>query len=246
MDSAHLCGLYFVPGDAWPAGEVRENSTLLPLKTGLHLTPPLLTHNSSWKKKKKHTAGEGHFTDRTWKMCLEGGRRKKKHNVVLESLSIHGLWWNWLTSLYFDELHIHVRSWNVWLRELKEGLCNVTFNTRGQRPCCPRHLSREAGALDCLRAFFNLVLIAAAMSSNHFTSPGPLLLWPWGREFRGKNRTIFSHFAYEQRQLESLQPLKIISSRFLALLDVHLSKWCSLFVTVIQDEPVSKAWFQCF
>lgn len=61
------------------------------------------------------------------------------------------------------------------LREVEEGPSNFTFNTRGQSPCCPRHLSWEAGALDCLRAFLNLVLIAATMSSNHFTSPCPLL-----------------------------------------------------------------------
>lgn len=61
------------------------------------------------------------------------------------------------------------------LRELKEGPSNITFNTRGQSPCCPCYLSWEAGALDSLRAFFNLVLVAAAMSSNHFTSPCPLL-----------------------------------------------------------------------
>lgn len=62
-----------------------------------------------------------------------------------------------------------------WFREVEEDARNITFNTRGQSPCCARYLSWEAGALDCLRAFFNLVLIAATMSSNHFTSPCPLL-----------------------------------------------------------------------
>lgn len=59
------------------------------------------------------------------------------------------------------------------------GLGQITFNTRGQSPRCPRYLSWEAGALDSLRAFFNLVLVAAAMGSYHFTRSCPLLLWAW-------------------------------------------------------------------
>lgn len=157
-----------------------------------------ILHHHFWRtiaaeKKKKHTAVEGHFTDRTWKMCLEGGGKKKTwcgpwksqySLTVVKLTNLTLLWW----------IAYSCQVVNVWLRELKEGLCNVTFNTRGQRSCCPRHLSWEAGALDCLRAFFNLVLIAAAMSSNHFTSPGPLLLWPWGREFRGKKQNNFFTF----------------------------------------------------
>lgn len=45
--SAHLRGLDFVPRDARPAGEVGENSALLPQETRLHVTPPLLTHDRS-------------------------------------------------------------------------------------------------------------------------------------------------------------------------------------------------------
>lgn len=67
-----------------------------------------------------------------------------------------------------------------WLQKgPKWGPGHITFNTRGQSPRCPCHLSWEAGALDSLRAFFNLVLVAAAMGSYHFTRSCPLLLWPW-------------------------------------------------------------------
>lgn len=45
----------------------------------------------------------------------------------------------------------------------------LTFNTRRLRSSCAGHLAREAGTFDSLRAFLNVVLIAAAVHSDHLT-----------------------------------------------------------------------------
>lgn len=83
---------------------------------------------------------------------------------------------------------------------------NGRFHTRGQGPCCSSHLSCKARTLDCLRAFFNLVLIAAAMSCNHFTSPCPLLWWAWLSSGALVARAHYRQHYFIMRMQES-QPL---------------------------------------
>lgn len=65
---------------------------------------------------------------------------------------------------------------------------DITINTRGPGPRRPRHLPREAGALDRLRAFLDLVPVAAAMSSDHFARPRTLLRRPWGGTFMNREQ----------------------------------------------------------
>lgn len=49
-------------------------------------------------------------------------------------------------------------------------LCNYgCVYARWSRSCCSRHLSREAGAFDSLGSLFDLVLVAASVSSNYLT-----------------------------------------------------------------------------
>lgn len=149
-----------------------------------------ILHHHFWRTieaAEKHATAEGHFLDGRTSEKYLFGKKTPESDVTLS-----GPWkpqQQWtpakltnLALLWQIIYSCHVRNFR-W-REVEEGLS--TFNTRGQSPCCPRHLSWEAGALYCLRAFFNLVLIAATMSSNHFTSTCPLLLWPCQREFKGK------------------------------------------------------------
>lgn len=79
-------------------------------------------------------------------------------------------------SWLFDKVNIKIGTWSGggggalrW---------QATFDTRRQSSRRSSHLSRETGALDRLRALFNLVLVAAPMGGNNFTRPRPLLLWP--------------------------------------------------------------------
>lgn len=72
-----------------------------------------ILHHHFWRtiaagKKKTHSGGRSLY----WQDLKDvfGRGREKNHNVVLESLSIRRQWSNWLTSLYFNKLHIHVRS----------------------------------------------------------------------------------------------------------------------------------------
>lgn len=44
-----------------------------------------------------------------------------------------------------------------------------TIHTGGHGPGGSSYLSWETGTFDCLRSFFNLVPVAAAMGSNHLT-----------------------------------------------------------------------------
>lgn len=46
-----------------------------------------------------------------------------------------------------------------------------TINTGGHGPSGASNLSREAGTFDSLRSLLNLVLVAAAMGSDHLTRP---------------------------------------------------------------------------
>lgn len=137
------------------------------------------------------------------------------------SLTVSGSvdWSYWLTWLNFDKCRVKISG----LDRKKKGLINITFNTRGQSPCCPRHLSWETGALDCLRAFFNLVLVAATMGSNYFTSPCPLLLWPWRRKFRRKGETFFSSFVFMHLNKCSLRNFQSLQ---MAELRVQLQCFC--------------------
>lgn len=157
--SAHLRGLDFVPRDARPAGEVGENSALLPHETRLHVTPPLLTHDRGCGDRRQ----EGRF--RRTKML---DNNQTSHSVVLDSLAIP----DWWTRRDVDKCTATMLT----SQRPQRGPGHITFNTRGQGPRCPRHLSWEAGALDSLRAFFNLVLVAAAVGNYHFTRSRPLLL----------------------------------------------------------------------
>lgn len=52
MFISHLGGFDFVTSAAGPAGEIRQDLTLLPLHAGLHLAPPLLSYNGSWSRRK--------------------------------------------------------------------------------------------------------------------------------------------------------------------------------------------------
>lgn len=47
----------------------------------------------------------------------------------------------------------------------------LTFHAWGLSPCRTSHLPWEAGTLDCLRSFFNPVLIAATMHCHNFACP---------------------------------------------------------------------------
>lgn len=46
-----------------------------------------------------------------------------------------------------------------------------TFHTGGSGSGGARHLPRETGTLDGLRALLNLILITAAMDGHHLTRP---------------------------------------------------------------------------
>lgn len=49
----HLGGFDFVARAARPSCEVRQNLTLLPIQTRVHLTPPLLQDDGCWGRRKK-------------------------------------------------------------------------------------------------------------------------------------------------------------------------------------------------
>lgn len=124
--SPHLSGLYFIPRDTGPAGEVRENSALLPLQTRLHFTPPPLTDNGGWRKL-QHTRRSRQ---------TEGLQKEEKtlpsHVILLSLWQPHYQWALMdLTNLtflhlYFDKRCIHVRifpdkSIQVTLPSTQEG-----------------------------------------------------------------------------------------------------------------------------
>lgn len=47
----------------------------------------------------------------------------------------------------------------------------LTINTGGHGPSGASNLTREAGTFDSLRSLLNLVLVAAAVGSNHLARP---------------------------------------------------------------------------
>lgn len=48
LDYSHLRGFDFVASAAGPAGQVRQDLTLLSVHAGLHVAPPLLSYDGSW------------------------------------------------------------------------------------------------------------------------------------------------------------------------------------------------------
>lgn len=90
---SHLRGLHFVPQDAWPACEVRQNPALLPRQTRFHFTPPLLTHNGGWREDKNGTREGQFFLD--WRTFKKKKRaREKQFNQLWQSFfSSLPQWW---------------------------------------------------------------------------------------------------------------------------------------------------------
>lgn len=141
-----------------------------------------ILHHHFWctmEARVKENGAEGQFIwiKKTLKSDFFGGGMAEEKGALRQTDPAQSNW----TNCAFTPCECVLLKWGVkWV------LGSITINTRGQRPRCPRHLSWEAGALDCLRAFLNLVLIAAAMSGDHFTSPRPLLRRPWGGTFTGR------------------------------------------------------------
>lgn len=147
-----------------------------------------------------------------WLLCPKFGPNKYISVCIIPVLNVSGI---------FSVLFLFPQKWSAFNLLQLLGIKIVhklTIHTGRHHAGGAGYLSWETGTFDCLRSFFNLVLVAAAMGGNHLARACLHMHW----ETEGDTETGCSH-----RLASIIEHISIVTFLFMTFFQTSWLKPCA-------------------